>query len=103
MMEWRKEKNLVFCIAIILLLKIEPSRSIEYYDLSYSYFDEIAQAYCASKFQGWVFAIRRHCSTAPTCNEMCDNAAPEILDSISHQRKKVSCFDAFGIKKITHD
>ena len=62
---------------------------VEQYSLSYSYFDEIAQSYCAASNKGWTFAIRRDCGgKAPTCNDICKRATEEILSSISHQRKR---------------
>ena len=42
----------------------------EYDSLSYTYFDEIAQAYCAAHRQSWAFAIRRKCKKCD-CNKVC--------------------------------
>lgn len=56
---------------------------------SYNYFDEMAQTYCASRFiPGWVFALRRDCATAPTCNDICTNAKEDILGTIGGQREQ---------------
>ncbi|XP_060558254.1 uncharacterized protein LOC132718560 [Ruditapes philippinarum] len=86
-------------LALVLLLSISHVCSVERYSLSYSYFDEMAQTYCASKSPGWVFAIRRNCHHAPTCEAMCAAAKSSILGTIAHQRKNVSCYDAFHIPK----
>ena len=64
------------------------SEAEEHYSLSYSYFDEMAQTYCASRSAGWVFAIRRNCAHAPTCNDMCANASVSILRFISNRRSR---------------
>ncbi|XP_053399738.1 uncharacterized protein LOC128557100 [Mercenaria mercenaria] len=93
------ERQTIFMIAVLVLLSVHQSYSVETYSLSYSYFDEIAQSYCASKGSGWVFAIRRDCKNAPRCEEMCNNAKQEILEFISNQENSVSCFDAFHIIK----
>ncbi|XP_060570226.1 uncharacterized protein LOC132728582 [Ruditapes philippinarum] len=82
-----------------LKLIIDSSRSVEHYSLSYSNFDEMAQTYCASRSPGWVFAIRRNCANAPTCNDMCAAAENSILETISYERESVSCYDAFHIHK----
>ena len=72
---------------------------VEQYSLSYNYFDEIAQSYCAGSHKFWTFAVRRDCSVAPTCNDICKNAAKNILSQIGNQRDKVACYDAFHIQK----
>ncbi|XP_052788240.1 uncharacterized protein LOC128223040 [Mya arenaria] len=61
----------------------------------------MAQSYCAAKVPGaeWVFALRRDCTMAPTCNTICANAKASILSTISNQRKSVGCFDAFNVIK----
>lgn len=51
---------------------LDIASAIDMNGLSYNYFDEMAQNYCAAKTDGWVFSIRRDCfGVAPTCNEMC--------------------------------
>ena len=73
---------------------------VEQYSLSYSYFDEIAQSYCAASHKFWTFAVRRDCGgEAPTCNDICKTAKTEILAQIGNQRKNVACYDAFNIQK----
>ena len=59
--------------------------------LSYNYFDEMAQTYCASryKYPSFIFAIRRDCrGVGPTCNEICKQATAEAVKTIGGQRKK---------------
>ncbi|VDH96404.1 Hypothetical predicted protein [Mytilus galloprovincialis] len=57
--------------------------------LTYNYFDEMAQSYCASQSSGWVFALRRDCARgADTCNKICASAKNAILASISNQRTR---------------
>ncbi|XP_060601615.1 uncharacterized protein LOC132754883 [Ruditapes philippinarum] len=92
-------KDILYITAVIFLLNIDYSRSVEHYSLSYNYFDEIAQSYCASRSLGRVFAIRRNCANAPTCLTMCANAKLSILRSISYLRQSVKCYDAFQIRK----
>jgi len=59
------------------------------YGLNYNYFDEMAQSYCASNSHGFTFALRRDCKgIAPTCENICKNAADRLLASISNQRRK---------------
>ncbi|KAH3892041.1 uncharacterized protein LOC127856847 [Dreissena polymorpha] len=83
-----------------LLCFLNSACAIDIYGLSYNYFDEMAQTYCASKSDGWVFSLRRDCAgVAPTCNDICASASGEILRTISNQRNKVACFDAFNINK----
>ncbi|VDI53377.1 Hypothetical predicted protein [Mytilus galloprovincialis] len=68
--------------------------------LTYNYFDEMAQSYCASQSSGWVFALRRDCARgADTCNNICASAKNAILASISNQRTRVSCFDGYHVGK----
>ncbi|CAG2201618.1 unnamed protein product [Mytilus edulis] len=65
--------------------------------LTYNY-DEMAQSYCASLSSGWVFALRRDCARgADTCNNICASAKNLILASVSNQRTRVSCFDAYRV------
>ena len=59
---------------------------MKYYSLSYSYFDEIAQAYCACQRKGWTFAIRRNCSKPkPSCKQVCEMAKEGILHEIDNE------------------
>ncbi|XP_063415621.1 uncharacterized protein LOC134697340 [Mytilus trossulus] len=68
--------------------------------LTYNYFDEMAQSYCASRSLGYVFSLRRNCAgRANTCEEICAGAKTELLASINYQRKRVKCFDAYHISK----
>uniref|UniRef100_A0A7M5XNS7 Secreted protein n=1 Tax=Clytia hemisphaerica TaxID=252671 RepID=A0A7M5XNS7_9CNID len=70
--------------------------------LSYNYYDETAQTYCASRLSqpGFVFAIRRDCEgTAPTCNALCQQVKAAALKTIDNQRKNFGCFDAIHIRK----
>ena len=74
---------------------------VEHYSLSYSYFDEIAQAYCAASYKGWTFAVRRDSenATAPICKEICAIASQGILESIGNTEDQVACYDAIFIEK----
>ena len=69
--------------------------------LSYNYYDETAQTYCASRLSqpGFVFAIRRDCEgTAPTCNALCQQVKAAALKTIDNQRKKYdNLFDSFQL------
>ncbi|VDI69773.1 Hypothetical predicted protein, partial [Mytilus galloprovincialis] len=69
--------------------------------LSYNYFDEMAQSYCASQGVGnWVFAIRRNCiGKAPRCDVLCRRAKKRILKAINNERNSVACFDAIQFRK----
>ncbi|KAH3879919.1 uncharacterized protein LOC127880728 [Dreissena polymorpha] len=68
--------------------------------LSYNYFDEMAQNYCAAKGTGWTFSLRRDCGgVGPTCNDICTSATTEILTTTRNQQTKVACFDALYINK----
>ena len=72
----------------------------EKYNLSYNYFDEIAQSYCTAANKFWVFAVRRDCNgVAPTCNDICNTATKDILTRIGHQNTRVACYDAFHIQQ----
>ncbi|CAG2223133.1 unnamed protein product [Mytilus edulis] len=85
--------------------------------LTYNYFDEMAQSYCASGRKGWVFALRRNCpKVGKSCKAICAGAKNKILASIRKQKRRclliftmkcgseplqifVSCFDAYLIVK----
>ncbi|KAH3831580.1 hypothetical protein DPMN_104850 [Dreissena polymorpha] len=83
-----------------LLCFLNIACAIDHYALTYNYFDEMAQNYCAAKGTGWTFSLRRDCgNVAPTCNDICESASAEILRIIYHQQHKVACFDAFEINK----
>ncbi|KAH3746805.1 uncharacterized protein LOC127848491 [Dreissena polymorpha] len=86
-------------IAVAILGCLDIACAIDKYGLSYNYFDEMAQNYCAAKGDGWVFSIRRDCNVAPTCNDICASAKTDILRTINNQRTNVACFDAFRIIK----
>ena len=76
---------------------------MEKYSLSYSYFDEIAQAYCAASYKGWTFAVRRDSTDADAsiCKEICaaETASQGILESIGNTEDQVACYDAIYIEK----
>uniref|UniRef100_A0A7M5XBV8 Uncharacterized protein n=1 Tax=Clytia hemisphaerica TaxID=252671 RepID=A0A7M5XBV8_9CNID len=70
--------------------------------LSYNYYDEIAQSYCASRYKqpAFIFAIRRDCAgVGPPCIEICKKATPEAIKTINYQQKNLACFDALSINK----
>ncbi|KAH3705630.1 uncharacterized protein LOC127859368 [Dreissena polymorpha] len=89
-----------WCICVAILGCLDISSAIDMYGLSYNYFDEMAQNYCAAKGEGWVLSIRRDCfGLAPTCNDICTSAKIDILNAIDNQATEVACFDGIFIKK----
>ena len=90
----------VSVVLVIPLVILSVVQLINGYGLSYNYFDEMAQSYCASNSHGFTFALRRDCGgRAPTCQNICKNAASSLLASIGNQRRNVACYDAFNIRK----
>ena len=70
--------------------------------LSYRYFDEIAQAYCATKLMSnHVFAVRRNCPTdAPMCNTLCgpgSDFATNVTAHISSAFNTFECYDGIWL------
>ena len=85
-------------VNIILPYFVGPVSSVE--GLSYNYFDEMAQSYCAASHKFFTFTIRRDCAgVAPTCQDICENAKKEILARTGNSRKHVACYDALFIRK----
>ncbi|KAH3830321.1 uncharacterized protein LOC127877379 [Dreissena polymorpha] len=87
-------------ISAALPVCLNIANAIDMFGLSYNYFDEMAQNYCAAKGEGWVFSIRRDCfGIAPTCNNMCAAAKTDILSAMGIQVTKAGCFDGVFIIK----
>jgi len=85
--------NIYLCIVGIhfwhIAIILSFVQLINGYGLSYNYFDEMAQSYCASNSHGFTFALRRDCNgIAPTCQNICKKAANRLLASIGYQKRK---------------
>ena len=77
------------CFFLFLVCVSVVVYGVDQYSLSYSYFDEMAQSYCAASNKYWTFAIRRDCSgVAPTCHDICKKATYEIISSIGNQKSR---------------
>lgn len=61
------------------------------------YSDEVAQAFCTGHSQGFVFIRKRNCTSALTCNHICESVSEDAVSFLKDTVTRTACFDAVHI------